>query len=115
MEHRGDIFQSIINSAPVPVIWMSESVNEVDGMRRSDRKGGGFGEGGRGGGRRGGRRKKASRRGEKKYNGAIIKYKRWDTYYGDYGSFPYIWSTLPASQGECSGACQRQDRRRSTV
>lgn len=39
MEHRGDIFQSIINSAPVPVIWMSESVNEVDGMRRSDRKG----------------------------------------------------------------------------
>ena len=49
--------------------------------------------------------------GKKKYNGAIIKYKRWDTYYGDYGSFPYIWSTLPASQGECSGACQRQDRR----
>lgn len=38
MEHRGDIFQSIINSAPVPVIWMSESVNEVDGMRRSDRR-----------------------------------------------------------------------------
>lgn len=40
VEHRGDIFQSIINSAPVPVIWMSESVNEVDGMRRSDREGG---------------------------------------------------------------------------
>lgn len=38
VEHRGDIFQSIINSAPVPVIWMSESVNEVDGMRRSDRR-----------------------------------------------------------------------------
>ena len=39
--------------------------------------------------RRGGRGKKASRR-KKKYNDTIIKYKRWDTYYGDYGSFPYI-------------------------
>lgn len=28
--------------------------------------------------------------GEKKYNDTIIKYKRWNTYYGDYGSFPYI-------------------------
>lgn len=37
-EHGGDIFQSIINSAPVPVIWMSESVSEVDGRRRSDRR-----------------------------------------------------------------------------
>lgn len=38
VEHGGDIFQSIINSAPVPVIWRSESVNELDGMRRSDRR-----------------------------------------------------------------------------
>lgn len=34
---RGDTFLSIINGAPVPVIWMSESVNEVDGVKRSDR------------------------------------------------------------------------------
>lgn len=38
--------------------------------------------------------KKASCRGvgegRKKYNDTIIKYKRWNTYYGDYGSFPYI-------------------------
>lgn len=38
--------------------------------------------------------KKASCRGggegEKNYNDTIIKYKRWNTYYGDYGSFPYI-------------------------
>ena len=27
---------------------------------------------------------------KKKCNDTIIKYKRWDTYYGDYGSFPYI-------------------------
>lgn len=63
VEHRGDIFQSIINSAPVPVIWMSESVNEVDGMRRSDRGEEGWGRKWR---RRGGRRKKASRRKKKK-------------------------------------------------
>lgn len=37
VEHRGDLLQSIINSAPVPIIWMSENVNEVDGTRRSDR------------------------------------------------------------------------------
>lgn len=28
-EHSQDMFKSIINSAPVPVIWMSERVNEV--------------------------------------------------------------------------------------
>lgn len=67
--------------------------------------GGGFSEGGRKGG---GREKEMERGGmaqqsgkgaeeggrgimqEKKYNDTIIKYKRWDTYYGDYGSFPYI-------------------------
>lgn len=41
---------------------------------------------------------------------AIIKYKGWNTYCGDYGSFPYIQSTLPVSQGECSGARQWRDR-----
>lgn len=68
VEHRGDIFQSIINSAPVPVIWMSESVNEVDGMRRSDRGRKKRRDGWRGTAkwrRRGGRGKKASCR-EKK-------------------------------------------------
>lgn len=35
-------------------------------------------------------RREASCKGKKKYNDTIIKYKRWDTYYGDYGSFPYI-------------------------
>lgn len=33
---------------------------------------------------------KRHRAGEEKYNDTIIKYKRWNTYYGDYGSFPYI-------------------------
>lgn len=35
----GDIFLSIINSAPAPVIWMSESANEVvapEGATRVD-------------------------------------------------------------------------------
>lgn len=42
------------------------------------------------------KKKKEKRKEEKgitpgnKYNDTIIKYKRWDTYYGDYGSFPYI-------------------------
>lgn len=26
----------------------------------------------------------------KKHNNTIMKYKRWDTYYSDYSSFPYI-------------------------
>lgn len=84
---------------------MSESGREVDGMRRSDRgrrtdsvkveerveEGGMDGERGRHGKVEKERRKgeKASCR-KKKYNDTIIKYKRWDTYYGDYCSFPYI-------------------------
>lgn len=99
---RGDTFLSIINGSPAPVTWMSESVNEVDGVRRSDRGDAFIGgvevevkevkEDGNGKVEKGG--KKASCRGggegRKKYNDTIIKYKRWNTYYGDYDSFPYI-------------------------
>lgn len=49
--NRGDMIPGIINTAPVPVICMSGSVNEEDGLRRSNGKAGegftkGAGEGG---------------------------------------------------------------------
>lgn len=86
---------------------MSESVNEVDGMRRSDRRRRrtdwveveeGWMERGEDTAKWKRKRRKEEEGGErhhagkeeKKCNDTIIKYKRWDTYYGDYGSFPYI-------------------------
>lgn len=92
--NRGDIIPGIINTAPVPVICMSGSVNEGDGLRRSCGKtGDGFTEGaGERGGKRRGEEKGWEDGMEKASHGenAIIKYKGWNTYCGDYGSFPYI-------------------------
>lgn len=75
---------------------MSESINEVDGLRRKDGtdsvkvevKEEEKTEQGEVAKKRrmGGIRHHAGKR----YNDTIIKYKRWNTYYGDYGSFPYI-------------------------
>lgn len=74
--------------------WMWEKATED---RREGRKGGEWwSDGGEGRGKRGRGsdvetdRTKAGKEKASKYNDTIIKYKRRDTYYGDYGSFPYI-------------------------
>lgn len=75
---------------------MSESINEVDGLRRKDGTDSVKVEVKEEEKTEQGEVAKKRRTGRirhhagKRYNDTIIKYKRWNTYYSDYGSFPYI-------------------------